>query len=70
MPDHTVIMGSAGIEGHACYGAIMDLESLQAVERFPKMWEEKDPSVAMLMTQSAPLPVPARVEASFCATVR
>lgn len=70
MPDHTVIMGSAGIEGHACYGAIMDLESLQATERFPKMWEEKDPSVAMLMTQSAPLPVPARVEASFCATVR
>jgi hypothetical protein len=23
----------------------------------------------MVMTQSAPLPVPARVEASFCATV-
>ncbi|WP_187967860.1 major capsid protein [Aquibium microcysteis] len=70
MPDNTVIMGSAGIEGHACYGAIQDLEGLQAMERFPKMWEEKDPSVAMLMTQSAPLPVPANIEASFCATVR
>lgn len=70
MPDHTVIMGSAGIEGYGCYGAIMDLESLQALDRFPKMWEEKDPSVAMLMTQSAPLPVPANIEASFCATVR
>lgn len=70
MPDYTVMMGSDGVEGHACYGAIMDLESLRATERFPKMWEEKDPSVAMLMTQSAPLPVPARVEASFCATVR
>jgi hypothetical protein len=70
MPDYTVMMGSAGVEGHACYGAIMDLESLQAVERFSKMWEEKDPSVAMLMTQSAPLPVPARIEGSFCATVR
>ena len=70
MPDYTVLMASSGVEGHACYGAIMDLESLQAVERFPKMWEEKDPSVAMLMTQAAPLPVPARIEASFCATVR
>lgn len=70
MPDYTVLMGSAGIEGHACYGAIQDLDALQAMERFPKMWKENDPSVAMLMTQSAPLPVPARVEASFCATVR
>lgn len=70
MPDYTVLMGSSGIEGHACYGAIMDLESMQATERFSKMWIEKDPSVAMLMTQSAPLPVPARVEASFAATVR
>ena len=54
---------------YACYGAIQDLESLQAEERFPKMWEEKDPSVAMAMTQSAPLPVPARIEASAFATV-
>lgn len=70
MPDHTVIMGSLGIEGYGCYGAIQDFGALQALDRFPKMWEEKDPSVALLMTQSAPLPVPARVEASFCATVR
>lgn len=70
MPDYTVLMGSAGIEGYACYGAIQDVAALQAMARFPKMWEEKDPSVAMVMTQSAPLPVPARVEASFCATVR
>ncbi len=70
MPDYTVIMGSLGIEGHACYGAIQDFEALQAMDRFPKMWKENDPSVALLMTQSAPLPVPGRVEASFCATVR
>ncbi|WP_422036543.1 major capsid protein [Reyranella sp.] len=70
MPDYTVLMGSIGIEGYACYGAIQDVAALQAMERFPKMWEEKDPSVAMVMTQSAPLPVPARVESSFCATVR
>lgn len=71
MPDNTVIMASpVGVEGYACYGAIQDVGALQAMSRFPKMWEEKDPSVAMVMTQSAPLPVPARVEASFCATVR
>ncbi len=69
MPDYTVLMGSVGIEGYGCYGAIQDVGALQAMDRFPKMWEEQDPSVALVMTQSAPLPVPARVEASFCATV-
>jgi hypothetical protein len=70
MPDHTVLMGSAGIEGYMTYGAIQDLQALRALDRFPKMWEHDDPSVAMLMTQSAPLPVPLRIEGSFCATVR
>ncbi len=70
MPDHTVLMASVGVEGYACYGAIQDFSALQSLERFPKMWEEKDPSVALLMTQSAPLPVPARVEASLAVTVR
>lgn len=70
MPDYTVLMGSADIEGHMCYGAIQDLQALRALDRFPKLWEQDDPSVAMLMTQSAPLPVPLRVESSFCATVR
>lgn len=70
MPDHTVILGSVGIEGYGCYGAIQDVGALQAMPRFPKMWEDQDPSVITVMTQSAPLPVPGRVEASFCATVR
>lgn len=68
-PNEGVLLASLGVEGYACYGAIQDLESLQAEARFPKMWEEKDPSVAMAMTQSAPLPVPARIEASAFATV-
>lgn len=70
MPDYTVLMGSVGVEGYACYGAIQDVGALQAMPRFPKMWENQDPSVVMAMTQSAPLPVPGRPEASFCATVR
>ena len=70
MPDHTVILASIGIEGYGCYGAIQDLQALRALPRFPKMWVEQDPSVAMAMTHSAPLPVPGRIEASLCATVR
>lgn len=70
MPDYSVSLGSVGIEGYATYGAILDLEALQPMERFPKMWVEKDPSLAVVMTQSAPLPVPARVEASAWITVR
>ena len=70
MPDYTVIMGGPGIEGYACYGAILDHASLQATSRFPSMFDQKDPSTIFAMTQSAPLPVPMRIEASFCATVR
>jgi hypothetical protein len=70
MPDHTVLLASVGVEGYACYGAIQDLDALRAMERFPKMWKENDPSVMMAMTQSAPLPVPGRIEASLCVTVK
>lgn len=68
-PHEGVLMASIGIEGYRCYGAIKDVNVLQARSRYPKMWEEQDPSVMMLMTQSSPLPVPARVEASLFATV-
>lgn len=70
MPDYTVIMGSAGIEGWMTYGAIEDLESMVAEPRFDKMYDEKNPSRAFLQSQSAPLPVPVRVESSACITVR
>lgn len=68
-PTEGVLMASTGVEGYGCYGAILDTGSLQAAERFPKMWEEKDPSVMLAMTQSAPLPVAGRIEASLFATV-
>ncbi len=68
-PTEGVLMASSGVEGYACYGAIQDVDSLQAAERFAKMWKEQDPSVMMAMTQSAPLPVPGRIEASLFATV-
>lgn len=71
LPDHTVIMTSPELEGARAYGAIRDEEAgYQAMPYFPKSWLEKDPSARMLLMQSAPLPVPYRVNASFCATVR
>lgn len=71
LPSGTVIMGhGAQMEGVRAYGAIRDEEAgYQAVELFSKSWVEKDPSLRLVLTQSAPLVVPTRVNASLCATV-
>lgn len=71
LPDHTVILTGTDLEGTRCFGAIQDEEAgLQAMPYFSKSWVEKDPSARMLLTQSAPLPVPYRINASMSATVR
>lgn len=71
MPDYTVIMGNPeGAQGIRTYGAIQDRKAgLQALPRFPKVWDEDDPSVTFTMFQSAPLPLMGWVEATFAATV-
>ena len=70
LPDNTVIMGSVeGAEGVRAYGAILDFNVLQAMSRYPKEWMEEDPSAAFLMTQSAPLPLLGRAEATAAFTV-
>lgn len=71
LPSGTVLMGSSAIEGVQAFGAIRDEEAgYQAVPYYPKSWVEKDPAVRMLLMQSAPLVVPVRANASFCATVK
>lgn len=71
MPAYTVIMGSvSGAEGVRAYGAIHEVSNMVAASRYPKEWEEEDPSILWLMTQSAPLPLLGLPEATFCATVR
>lgn len=71
MPDYTVIMGAPTLaEGVRTYGAILDTKALRAFPRWPKYWETDDPSVGFTMTQSAPLPVLGRPNATLCATVR
>jgi len=69
MPSGSVVLTSSGVEGVRAYGAIQDLGSLQAVEMFPKMWAQEDPSVIFTMTQSAPLTIPTRPNATLKATV-
>lgn len=71
LPDYTVLITSPDLEGARAYGAIRDEEAgFQAVPYFSKSWIEKDPAVRILLLQSAPLPVPYRVNASFSAKVR
>jgi len=54
------------VEGVRCFGAIRDVKAgLQAREVFTKMWENEDPSVEYIMSQSAPLMVPRRPNATF-----
>jgi hypothetical protein len=69
-PAEEILMVGADVEGHRCYGAIHDPRAgLQALPRFPKDWMEEDPPAEYVMTQSAPLMVPARPNATFSAVV-
>lgn len=72
LPDYTVLIGSTTqLEGTRCYGSIMDEKAgFRAQRYFSKSWLEEDPAVRWLLLQSAPLLVPYRPNASFCATVR
>ncbi len=71
LPANTVIVTSPDLEGTRAYGAIKDeAAGLLAMPYFAKSWTEEDPALRYLLMQSAPLTVPYRVNASFCATVR
>jgi hypothetical protein len=62
----TVVGASTAIEGVRCFGAIKDFDAqLQPLEVFSKMWRNEDPSVEYVLSQSAPLMVPKRPNASF-----
>lgn len=70
LPDNTVIAGSSAVDGVRAYGAILDGRAgYQAMDVFPKNWVQEDPAVEYVMTQSAPLPIPARPNASLAITV-
>ena len=65
IPQGGFLMASRNMEGVQHFGAIRDEEAgLQPLQYFSKSWVEKDPSVRLLLLQSAPLMVPYRANAS------
>lgn len=69
-PTKVVMSASAGIEGVRAFGAIMDAKAgYTAASIFPKMWQQEDPSVTFLMSQSAPLMIPTRPDCTLAAKV-
>lgn len=72
MPPGTITMvasGDDGVAGVQAFGAIQDIRSLVAQRFFAKMFEQDDPSAAILLTQSAPLVVPVRPDATVSVKV-
>lgn len=70
IPVNTCILGSRSMDGVRHFGAIKDEGAgFQARETFTKSWVTEDPSTRLLLTQSAPIMVPYRPDASFSATV-
>ena len=66
--DEVILIGD--IAGTRAFGAIMDRRAgWEAQAIFPKMWEQEDPSGLFIMSQSAPLMIPGRPNASLRASV-
>lgn len=70
LPDGYLLMAGPQLEGVRHYGQIKDEQAgFQPLDYFSKSWTVPDPSVRYLLLQSAPLPVPYRINASLCAKV-
>jgi hypothetical protein len=71
MSTNDVVATNPAVDGIQAFGAIMDKKAnWEAMPIFPKMWEQEDPSGIFIMTQSAPLMIPSRPNASMKITVR
>lgn len=69
VPDGVILMVGQ-LQGVRAYATIMDPKhNYAALPYAPKMWEKEDPAQLFLMLQSAPLPIPSRVNACLAATV-
>lgn len=70
MAQDSIVLTSSAVDGVRAFGAIMDRKAgWNAQPMFPKMWEQEDPSGLFLMTQSAPLMIPTRPNATLKAKV-
>jgi len=66
IPEYTVLVianGPQGLEGYQAFGAIQDVGNLRAQDIFTKMWEEQDPSAMCVLSQSAGIVIPSRMNA-------
>lgn len=71
LPSGTVLLVSGELEGTQAFGAIRDPAFEYGAMPFaPKSWVTDDPSQRIVMTQSAPLVVPYRPNASIAITVQ
>jgi hypothetical protein len=59
------VIGIGNPNGVQCFGAILDLTSLQAVPMYPSNYTVPEPSRLFTMTQSAPLMVPTNPNSTF-----
>lgn len=70
MDARDILLIGPNVQGVQCFGAIEDKgANFATLPIFPKMWDENDPSATILMTQSAPLPVPVNPNNTFRARV-
>lgn len=59
MNSRDIVLTAPNVGGVSAFGAIMDIEAgIRSQAVFNKMWLEKDPSAAFIMSQSAPLLIP------------
>lgn len=70
MSPKDVVLTGGNVKGVRCFGAIQDKgANLQPLPVFVKQWDEQDPSVTFIMSQSAPLMVPVNPNNTLKATV-
>ena len=70
LDDNELLLLNGNVNGVAAYGAVLDRGAdFQPIPRFPKMWEDDDPSGTFVMTQAAPLMIPLNPNNTLKATV-
>ena len=70
LPDNSVVMGSGAIEGTRAFGAILSPSAgYQPMQEYPRHFVTTDPQLEYVETQSAPMIIPGRPDASVAVTV-
>ena len=70
IPDGTILLTGPQLMGVRAFATILDPDFSYATMPYaPKVWTQPDPAQRFLLMQSAPLPIPARVNACLSAVV-